>query len=657
MSFSPDRPIERLKDDALGREPFVRSVESAIRGWKDQESLVIAITGPWGSGKSSIKYMVKDCLADFMGDTRQIIEFNPWQWAGQQQLAEAFFREIEIVLKKSPSSDIRKIAASWRLYAARLRVGSFLSDSTSQVIAGGLGFAMGSGTVWSFVADHLVLGIFCAVGVAVLVVWLKVIPCLSELVSRLSEVKAAGVSVYEQSLEDTKKTLREQLGRLSKPILVIIDDIDRLTADQIGYLFQLVKANADFPNLVYVLLMESRIVEQSLDSITAGNGKDYLEKIVQVTLPLPLPARSKIIGILEREALALVREPVPLTGFDELEWASAVTVISPMFRTLRDVHRFINVLAFDISVLRGKHTLPVNVVDLVCLVALKVLHEKVYHQLPRVKHFLTRGEFQGKDEEVKRSRETILSVFSEFDRDLLKPLLAYLFPSFPWENDRFALRGFNEDDALRNLRVHHPKNFDRYFVYSIGVDDVSPEDFGQLLHVLPSREGAKSYLKDCFQRGVLVNVFERLTAYIDKLKLQHIEPLLTALFDISDECLPEWPSDERAMFDRFYWAISNKLLMRIEDIDQRLQIFSAAIKNTTGLYLPVVKVSLEDQGSNRRSLALSDEQLQPLCAMCVGKIQEWAADGRLIKHPALGFLLFRWEKWDESNQWNGLLPV
>jgi len=478
-----------------------------------------------------------------------------------------------------------------------------------------------------------------------------VIPWISELVSRWSDIKGARVEVYEESLEDAKKALRKQLEKFKKPILVIVDDIDRLTANQIGYLFQLVKANADFPNLVYVLLMESQIVEQSLDSITAGNGKDYLGKIVQVQLPLPLPGRSKVIGILEREVLALIQEPVPLTGFEEREWASAFIVIAPIFRTLRDVNRFINVLAFDISVLRGKHTLSVNVVDLVGLVALKVLHEKVYHQLSHLKYFLTRCELQDKDPEVKRARESVLSVSSEGERDLLRPLLAYLFPSFPWDDDRWAFHEFSEDIALRNLRVHHPKNFDRYFVYSIAEDDISPEDFEQLLHVLPSRDGAKAYLHEHFQRGVHISVFERLAAYIDKLEPEHVEPLLTALFDTSDEYLPEWPSDARTMLDRFYWAICNKLVMRIEDPDRRLQIFAAAIENTTGLYLPVSEVSLQEPDSNRRSLDLSNEQLQPLRVLCVRKIQEWAANGRLIKHSSLGFLLLRWQKWDEFNQW------
>ena len=95
MNISPDRPIELIKNDALGRKPFVQSVAAAISGWRGNESLTIAISGPWGSGKSSVKNMIRDSLS-LSQSAVQVAEFNPWQWAGQAQLAEAFFREIEI---------------------------------------------------------------------------------------------------------------------------------------------------------------------------------------------------------------------------------------------------------------------------------------------------------------------------------------------------------------------------------------------------------------------------------------------------------------------------------------------------------------------------------------------------------------------------------
>ena len=49
-----------------------------------------------------------------------IVEFNPWQWAGQEQLAEAFFQEIGAVLDKTDKTKGKKRAAKWHQYGTYL---------------------------------------------------------------------------------------------------------------------------------------------------------------------------------------------------------------------------------------------------------------------------------------------------------------------------------------------------------------------------------------------------------------------------------------------------------------------------------------------------------------------------------------------------------
>ncbi len=46
--FSADRPITTIEEDLLERAPFAESLASAIKGWKDNDSLVIALYGSWG---------------------------------------------------------------------------------------------------------------------------------------------------------------------------------------------------------------------------------------------------------------------------------------------------------------------------------------------------------------------------------------------------------------------------------------------------------------------------------------------------------------------------------------------------------------------------------------------------------------------------------
>jgi Cdc6-like AAA superfamily ATPase len=653
MNIPPDRPVQNLKEDRLGRKAFVETIASAIKGWQGNESLVISISGPWGSGKTSTKNMLKDSLSPSLPQNH-FVEFNPWQWAGQNQLAEAFFREIEIALGRAPTASYKKQAAKWRVYYAKLRVGTLISNTTSQLIARVAAVMTGAGLMWSFMTAHFGWFIVMLACTGILLIWSKTLAAVSLLASRWADLKEAQSALHEASMEDLKNELRELMKELPQPLVIIIDDIDRLTASQICYLFQLIKANADFPNLVYVLLMEKQIVEQALDSVTEENGKEYLEKIIQVRLPLPMVARDKLISTLEQDTRTLISDPAPDVQFEEFQWASAFTTISPHFKTLRDVHIFTNVLAFDISVMKGKDAISVNVLDLVCLAVLKVLHEPIYGALQRAKPYLTRDMSNSEDkDEVTRTRDSIWGTCTEIDRSIVAPLLGYLFPSFPWDDKYFLPGGFNPDEALTELRVHHKKNFDRYFVFSVESDDISQDDFQELIRVLPSRTKVRGCFEEYFQRGVLLSALERLVAYSGNIAIQNIESLLTAIFDVSDECLPPWGDSSRGAIDSFYIELSSRLLTRIEDFDKRLQIFSSCIEHSTGLYLPVGKVSIEDRKSDNRAHELSDKQLQPLRETCLARIKEWAADGRLIWHPSLGFMLLCWKRWDTSTEWKG----
>src|ERR1035441_8952809 len=92
--FSADRPIERLDEDRLQRGAFALSIAQAITTWHGDDSLVMALYGGWGDGKSSVKGMVVDAMKQDKDTCPFIVHFNPWEWAGQNQLAQVFFNEI-----------------------------------------------------------------------------------------------------------------------------------------------------------------------------------------------------------------------------------------------------------------------------------------------------------------------------------------------------------------------------------------------------------------------------------------------------------------------------------------------------------------------------------------------------------------------------------
>ena len=70
-------------------------------------------------------------------------------------------------------------------------------------------------------------------------------------------------------------------------VLVIIDDIDRLSSEQIRLNFQLVASVAKFPNTAYLLVFDKEVVVKSLEKVQEVDGEDYLEKVIQMPIQIP----------------------------------------------------------------------------------------------------------------------------------------------------------------------------------------------------------------------------------------------------------------------------------------------------------------------------------------------------------------------------------
>ena len=74
---------------------------------------------------------------------------------------------------------------------------------------------------------------------------------------------------------------------LTKPIVVVLDDIDRLSTSEIRDVFKLVRLTANFPNIIYIVAFDRNRVEEALAE-QGVPGRDYLEKILQVAIDLPV---------------------------------------------------------------------------------------------------------------------------------------------------------------------------------------------------------------------------------------------------------------------------------------------------------------------------------------------------------------------------------
>jgi len=138
--ISSDRPIHLLREDLLSRAPFAQALARVLSSWQERDSLVIALYGKWGSGKSSIKNMALDGLAEAAKTDPHapiIVEFNPWEFSNRGELQAAFFREVGASLgKKDRGAEYKALAKSFRKYGIYLTSGSTLASSLRKPLSG-----------------------------------------------------------------------------------------------------------------------------------------------------------------------------------------------------------------------------------------------------------------------------------------------------------------------------------------------------------------------------------------------------------------------------------------------------------------------------------------------------------------------------------------
>jgi predicted KAP-like P-loop ATPase len=701
-TLSADHPIKGAQEDLLGRTRFAGAVARAIRRRQGQDSFVIALYGPWGCGKSSIKNMIMEALRNDPASCPLIVDFEPWLWNDVPSLTKAFFDEIGAVLDAQAEESQartrdgarddehlqeiamreRQRARRWKQYGSLFTAGGFLLKGVGLVQA-----AQG------------------AMGQASLLV---------ATASQLDEAaKAAGHAAETLSNSQNEEAepalslaqVREELGRslceLERPLLVVVDDIDRLDAAETTLLFQLVKANANFPNLVYLLLFQRDSVERSLEQISPGSGREFLEKIVQAGFDVPVidgEVLHKVLGQSLQETLAGLEREI-----HEQRLRAVLPRLAGFFDSVRDVRRFCNSLAFHLDVLRDEETgiIEVDPADLIGLEALRVFEPDIYARLARNKDLLTterqRSPSQGENQKLELAVEafvaSLIEMASEPRRDAVKKLLGTLFPQVYWAI--VGLRHLHNDvhwgRALMALQVCHPAIFDRYFQLAVNAHDIAQVEWRQLLAKTGDRTALTAHLSDFSARGLLPAALERLTVWADRVPLEHAASFLTALFDVGNEFpsvpaapgFPFWGQElqARALVQRYFKQglnpyESEEPAARDARRSKLAVPFAEALRQTTGCFFPVYLVAYEnrewnrEQGEEQRAARQRDEEYYllneadsvSLRADALNLIRHAAQNGSLLEQKnRLLFVLHCWREWgseDEVSQWlNEVLAV
>lgn len=377
-----DNPIRTWRQDRLERRGTAASLAAEYRTLDASEGYVTALMGPWGAGKTSLVNLVREELT--ADPAIPVLDFNPWMFSGADALVNSFFREIAAQLRDKDGRDYGELADEFADY------GELLGPFTWLPVVG----------VWA-----------------------------GRLKSLLSAVKTVRER-NQKSAHEQKAQLTQALAKLERPIVVVVDDIDRLTSSEIQDIFKVVRLTANFPNIIYVLVFDRARVEAALD--TAGlPGRSYLEKIVQSGYDLPvIPS-----GTLWRQVGEALQEVVEQVGgddrFDEARWPDLFSeLILPHIQTMRDVRRYAASVRPTVATMQSQMELG----DLFVLEAFRVFEPDIFASLTqRVSALTTPSSVWGsgtnyRDELLKAQVTALLDVAGE-RQELVKDLIRRVFPA------------------------------------------------------------------------------------------------------------------------------------------------------------------------------------------------------------------------------------
>lgn len=105
--FFNDSPIERPEDDRYGISAFANAMATSLLGIANPVGSTIAITGPWGSGKSSAVNLIRDELLKRKDDQLSVFDFKCWWYRGEEAIALAFLQELNSALKTSLGDKVK----------------------------------------------------------------------------------------------------------------------------------------------------------------------------------------------------------------------------------------------------------------------------------------------------------------------------------------------------------------------------------------------------------------------------------------------------------------------------------------------------------------------------------------------------------------------
>ncbi|MHA9740127.1 KAP family P-loop NTPase fold protein [Robinsoniella peoriensis] len=609
--YLEDAPIEKQDEDLLNRRNFAKRLGRSIIGTNTKKGFSIGLYGPWGSGKSSLVNMIIEEINNSIQEDKPIIMyFNPWNFSSTNQLLQQYFIMLANEIADVKTEKMSQIGKEIYKYAEML-------DSF--------------GTVGKLVATG------------------------GKVVGDMFNEKAVNGT---NDLTKQKDIIVELLSKQERKLIIIIDDIDRLSNEEIKLIFQLVNTVAKFPNTTYLLSFDKDIVARALTAVQNYDGEKYLEKIIQVPINIPDVSNDYLWKALFDKLDSIFESHYKMVWNPEYWNAVFTKCVSEYVSNIRDIIRLSNALSIKVDMVGDE----INYADMIGMTVIENHLPDLYKWIKFNKEILTgEGTYwfafsELKPNDFKKQIKDQLEVVESGNGDKLIELLVMFFPFFA---SKINAGHFDEKELRRNQRVGHPDKFDLYFSLDIDSVELTRAEFEYAIYSM-NKDNLKDYIHQVIRRECTISFLKELAAVVDTMDSNRAEILIKVLFETAvlfQETeqnvflsLPGFEMAEYRIRELFSKVGDDQtcynILVEITEHSDFLTIQAlASFLNTTELAFG----RLAAKGQNRSiSKLITLEQLEKYEAIFLLRLKQIGAEGNLLEMKNARMLLYLYECFDES---------
>lgn len=257
----------------------------------------------------------------------------------------------------------------------------------------------------------------------------------------------------KKSLSEEHDRIMKFLKQIDRPILISIDDVDRLHDDEVKVVLNLIRDTADFPNLFYIVAADKKNLCLSMERLGITSPEVYLKKFIN--FECLFPANDTVLKKIFREKLDSVLREYSCTGSKDLIINNILEIDNMIdaFETPRDIVRFFNVFTFAMdSIERNGMMDEINVADLFAISLIQYLEIDLYKILRDDDGLLLSYD------NLKKS----LSISSSYKSVFENPIFAHINEKTYGEKHHIIISDIN--DAIANISAKKQTAY-RYVVY------------------------------------------------------------------------------------------------------------------------------------------------------------------------------------------------